>query len=208
MDTETTIYTIRHAHTAYNEEKRYAGTIDIPLNEKGRNDISKISGLLNEYHFDIVVTSPLKRAIETAELLFGSSLPLVKTNLCSERCFGVLEGLTWEDVQHLDPPVLFIEVGNDLHSVNPVGAEPFEDVWQRAKQFRDFLLENYPGLSILVISHGVFLQMFHGLLRGKSCIESLAEYPANLELVKFKLSGTRLVESVAEKLMHREDKKW
>ena len=46
---------------------------------------------------------------------------------------------------------------------------------------------------MLVVSHGVFLQMFHGVLRGSSCIESLGVYPANLELTTFLFSGRCLV---------------
>ncbi len=86
-----------------------------------------------------------------------------------------------------------INVGNDLHTVNPSGGEPFEDVWQRANTFQQFLFENYEGKNILVISHGVFLQLFHGLLRGRNCIESLASYPSNLELYRFHFCDNHLM---------------
>jgi broad specificity phosphatase PhoE len=119
-----------------------------------------------------------------------------------------MEGLTWDDVQNLDPPILFIEVGNDLHSVNLQGGEPFENVWERAKRFRRFLFREHKGSSILVVSHGVFLQMFHGVLRGLSCIESLAVYPANLELVTCQFSGDQLIEEKMVKLVGIEDVQW
>lgn len=203
MPIETMIHTIRHAHTSYNAEKRYAGTIDIPLSEKGIQDTRDASLRLMKMgiKFDVVVTSVMKRSIETAHLLVGDSSRFIQSQLCNERDFGILEGHTWEEVQNLEPKVLFIEVGNDLHSVNPKGGEHFEDLWERAKKFRRFLIRNYQGMSILVVSHGTFLQMFHGVLRSSSCIESLAEYPSNLELASFCFSGNRLMETRVVKLI-------
>jgi probable phosphoglycerate mutase len=194
MPVQTTISTMRHAHTQYNAEKRYAGTIDIPLSREGERDTRKASAKLAGADFDVVVTSTQKRAYETAQILVGEKVPIVRSKLCNERRFGVMEGLTWDDIQNLDPPILMISVGHDLHTVNPKGGEPFEEVWERAKKFRRFLFERYSGSNILVVSHGVFLQMFHGVLRGLNCIESLASYPANLELARFRFSGRRLIQ--------------
>ncbi len=201
MPTETIIHTLRHGHTEYNAYKRYAGSIDIPLSEKGIQDCRIASRGLATYHFDVVVTSTMKRAIETAKLMTDGNIPVVQTPLCNERDFGIMEGHTWDEVIKFDPPILMINVGNDLHTVNPKGGEPFEDVWERAKKFRRFLFRYYEGQSILVVSHGVFLQMFHGLIRRLSCIESLANYPSNLELASFCYLGNHLVEETVEKLI-------
>lgn len=190
---ETTIYTIRHGHTSYNEEKRYAGMIDIPLSEKGIQSCREASLGLTGYKFDVVITSKLRRTIETAKLLVPNHPKMIHTEMCNERRFGVMEGHTWDEIQNFDPPILMINVGNDLHTVNPSGGEPFEDVWQRAKRFKNFLFNNYKGKKILIVSHGVFLQMFHGTIKGISCIESLGIYPANLELASFRFLGKKLV---------------
>jgi broad specificity phosphatase PhoE len=208
MPVETTISTIRHAHTAYNAEKRYAGTVDVSLSEAGIRDARTAAGKMAGQTFDVVITSALKRSIETARILVGETMPLVTSSLCNERNFGVMEGLTWDEVHGLEPPVLFIEVGHDTHSVNPKGGEPLEDVWQRARRFRRFIFKEYKGLSILVVSHGVFLQMFHGVLRGLSCIEALAVYPANLELARFQFVGQRLAEEKTFKLGEVEAIRW
>jgi broad specificity phosphatase PhoE len=204
----TTISTLRHAHTQYNAERRYAGSIDIPLSEKGIEDARQAAHKLAEIKFDIVITSTLKRAFQTAQILIGDSAPIIQNELCVERNFGIMEGLTWDDIQTLQPPVLMINVGNDLHTVNPKGGEPFEDIWDRAKRFRRFIFENYAGANILVVSHGVFLQMFHGVLRGLNCIESLAVYPSNLELTRFQFAGEQLVNETITKLLGPEPLKW
>ena len=189
----TIISTIRHAETVWGPLKKYAGSIDVPLSDKGIQDCREASRALADRHFDVVISSTLQRSAESARLLVGDARTIVQSELCCERGFGAMEGLTWDEVQELDPPILFIEVGDDRHSVNPSGGEPFEDVWQRAKTFRRFIFRHYRGSSVLIVSHGVFLQMFHGVLRGSSCIESLANYPANLELATFEFSGGRLV---------------
>jgi broad specificity phosphatase PhoE len=208
MSSETTIHTIRHAHTQYNAERRYAGTIDVPLSEVGIRDARDASSKLTRLSFDVVITSTLKRSIETAHILVDSTAQLVESKLCNERNFGVMEGLTWDEVQNLNPRILFVEVGNDLHSVNPRGGEPFEDVWERAKKFRRFIFKEYQGLNLLVVSHGVFLQMFHGVLRGLNCIESLAVYPSNLELFRFQFCGTHLADEKTYKLVGGQEMQW
>lgn len=199
---ETQIHTIRHAHTRYNAEKRYAGSIDVPLSEKGMQEAREASSRLGNMgvRFDVVVTSTMKRSIETAHLLFDHRVQFIQSKLCDERKFGIMEGHTWEEVLNFEPRILLISVGDDLHTVNPQGGEHFEDVWERAKKFRRFLFSRYLGKSILVVSHGVFLQMFHGVLEGSSCIESLALYPSNLELTSFCFSGNRLKETRSVKL--------
>lgn len=200
MSIETVIHTIRHGHTKYNAEKRYAGTIDIPLSEKGIKDCQDASPKLANYTFDVIVASTMKRSIETANLLVPGHPTITQSALCNERRFGIMEGRTWDEIQKFDSPILMIDVGNDLHTVNPKGGEPFEDVWQRAKRFRNFLFKNYKGKSVLVVSHGVFLQMFHGVLKDSNCIESLAMFPSNLELASFYFSGSRLIEAITIKL--------
>ena len=208
MSVRTSISTLRHAHTQYNAERRYAGSIDISLSESGIYGAQKAAQKLAGTKFDMVITSKLKRAIQTAEILVGHSTPIIHNELCNERNFGVMEGLTWEDIQSLQPPVLMINVGNDLHTVNPKGGEPFEDVWERARKFHRLLFQAYAGANILVVSHGVFLQMFHGVLRGLNCIESLGAYPSNLELATFQFKDGQLVDEKLTRLLGTEPLKW
>jgi broad specificity phosphatase PhoE len=205
---KTSISTLRHARTAYNQEKRYAGSIDIPLSEQGRLEAGEVAPKMKGIAFDAVVTSQLRRAQETARIIAPAGVPILRTRLCNERTFGIMEGLTWDDVQTLDPPVLMISVGGDLHTVNPLNGEPFEQVWERARKFRSYLFRRFEGRKVLVVSHGVFLQMFHGVLRGSTCIESLAVYPANLELRRFDFSGDALAKEAVVRLGEVKEVAW
>jgi broad specificity phosphatase PhoE len=204
MTTDTLIYTIRHGRTEYNDEKRYAGSKDIPLSETGIKETLAASAKIADFQFDVVITSPMKRALESARLLVKDSVPIVQSKLCNERNFGIMEGHTWDEIQKFTPPILMIRVGNDMHTVNPRGGEPFEVVWKRAQRFRHFMFKKYRGSRILLVSHGVFLQMFHGVLRDLNCIEALGVYPANLELTIFQFTGACLKKEKTEQLIEVE----
>lgn len=204
----TIIHTVRHGETEYNRQNRYAGTIDIPLSERGVADTLGAAKKLEGYRIDVVISSTLRRAIRTAELLVSNGIPVTKTDLCCERSFGMYQGLTADEVRDFQPPVLYIEVGGDVHSVNPPGAEPFEDLRERAKKFHRYVTKNYWGSNILIVSHGVFLQQYHGVLTGLSCIESLAVHKRNLELTTFEFKGRRLEKESAIRLMERDQVSW
>jgi len=208
MATKTNLSTIRHAHTEYNAQRRYAGRRDIGLSDTGVQEARKAAADLARMRFDLMITSPLARAVQTAEIFSAGRIPVQKCDLCTERDFGTLEGLTWDEVRNVQPPVLLIQVGYDLHTVNPKGAEPFEDVWQRAREFRRLLFEKHKGSEMLIISHGVFLQLFNGLLRGLNCIESLAFFPGNLELNRFQFEDEQLVGQSTRRLGREEIVSW
>jgi probable phosphoglycerate mutase len=201
MKPYTYIHTIRHAKTTFGEQHRYAGWIDAPLSQRGIRQAREAAKSLKRMKFDAVVSSALRRSIDTARLLVGRRNAIVTSELCNERNFGVLQGLTWTEALQITPEIMFIQVGNDMHSVNPEGSEPFEDLRIRAKKFHRFIFKHYRGKRVLIVSHGVFLQQFHGLLRGISCIESLADYVSNLEITSFTMAGNRLVEEHSQKLL-------
>ena len=204
----TTIFTVRHAETDYSVQRRYAGTIDISLNKNGIKDTKEASKKLSGIHFDVVITSTLQRSIETAGYLLGPATKLVKHSCCNERNYGRMQGLTADEVKYLTPKVEFIEVGNDTHSLNPPEGESFEQLHKRAEELSEYIFKNYRGLSILVISHGVFLQQFHGLLRGLDWKQSLAENVTMLELHKFRFNGNVLVDESVLKLIDRNQVSW
>ncbi len=208
MSDHTTICTIRHAQTEYTAQKRYAGTIDVPLDKTGIEDTKQASKKLIEMKFDVVITSTLKRSIETARFLLGDDTKLIPCAYCDERNYGKMQGLTEDDVKLIKPQVEFIEVGNEYHSLNPPNGETFQMLRKRAERLFQLIFEKYRGLTVLVVSHGVFLQQFHGLLRGFDWKQSLATYPRNLEFTRFRFRGTLLLSSSALQLVERNQSSW
>jgi broad specificity phosphatase PhoE len=196
--------TVRHGETNYNRESRYAGTIDVPLNDTGREDARRASNSIREMGIEVSVVSPFQRAVETARILTGGRVEIVPCEHARERHFGVLQGRTSADVESVRPPIRFIKVGGDYHSLDIPQGETFEELRARAETFHRFLLDNFAGRKILVVSHGVFLQQFHGVLRGQDWMEALGSHVGNLELTTFQLEGEKVVNEERTRLMDRQ----
>ena len=79
---ETVIMTLRHGETDFNRQKRYAGLLDVPLSEKGIEDCSFVSRVLVQLP-DIVITSDLRRAIETAHIIVDGRVQIVESEALS-----------------------------------------------------------------------------------------------------------------------------
>lgn len=202
MNKITRITTIRHGQTAYNLELRYAGSIDVPLNEKGSEDARIASGRLVDYEFDLVITSGLKRAIQTAEILVGErKLPIIQNELCNERDYGKMQGLTYVEVEEINPRILYLKLNSDFHSLNPPSGEDFPALRKRAKAFSQFLFQNYSGSNILVVAHGAFMQQLHGQFRGLDWTESLRHGIHNLACYTFAFEGRKLIENMPANLL-------
>ncbi len=195
MNKITRILTIRHGQTAYNIEKRYAGSIDIPLNDKGIEDAENASFRLKDYDFDIVITSNLKRAFQTAELLVaGRNIPIIQNKLCAERNYGKMQGLNYIEVEEIKPRIHYFKLNNDFHSLNPPQGETFPALRKRANLFSQFIFQNFSGANILVVSSSAFMQQMHGIFRGTNCMESLRNDIHNLECTTFTFNGRKLIE--------------
>ena len=85
---------IRHGQTPWNVERRLQGRSDTDLNEIGREMAIETGKAFQKVHFDVVFTSPLKRARETAELFLGDrKVPVIEEPRIQEISFGDYEGL-------------------------------------------------------------------------------------------------------------------
>lgn len=205
-----TIMTIRHGETDFNRQKRYAGLLDVPLNAKGIRDCRIISDFLVD-SVDLVVTSKLKRSIQTANIFAENKMSIVESHLCNERNFGTMQGHTSQEVEFIKPEIKYIKIAGDFHSLNPPQGERFPALYKRAKEFHKFLrflLSEHRCLRILVVSHEVFLQQFHGVLRGETWRESMRHSLPNLTLTIFTLQGNRLLSESSRKLISERQESW
>ena len=204
----TIINTIRHGETDFNRQKRYCGAMDVPLNDAGREDAIHVKNKLMGDHFDVIISSKLIRAVETAKVLLNNGAMFIQSELCNERNYGKLQGMTADEVKWIHPPLEYLHRGNDRHSLNPPGGETFEDLRTRAERFYDFLFGAFIGRNLLIVSHGVFLQQFHGLLRGRSWTDSLEKNVSNFEYTTFRFVERQLVEETSVNLAGREQSDW
>ena len=151
MDVMTTLaalpkqqfYFLRHGETDWNRDRLAQGQTDIPLNQTGRDQADRARPVLEGHGLARIITSPLLRASETAEIVNQTlALPLHQHPGLMERNFGPLEGKPWS------PGFVEGEPGGD--------AEARPHFIERILTTLVGLLER-PGPLLLVSHGGVFL---------------------------------------------------
>lgn len=94
-----TLVLLRHGESTWNKENKFTGWTDVPLSEKGVQEAIAAGNYLKEkkFHFDVVYTSVLRRAIHTTWNVLKTTemehVPVIKTWRLNERHYGSLQGL-------------------------------------------------------------------------------------------------------------------
>jgi ribonuclease H / adenosylcobalamin/alpha-ribazole phosphatase len=142
---------LRHGQTPLSVDRRFSGVGSDPeLTDVGREQAQVAGKRLAEQEFDAVITSPLRRARETAEIAGGGREVVVDEGL-RETDFGEWEGLTFAEVGRKWPDALAAWLADP--AIAPPGGESFVDTDRRVGQALDGLREGYPGARLLVVSH-------------------------------------------------------
>ena len=85
----------RHGQTEWNALKKVQGKADIELNKNGIEQANNIKVILKNENIDLIVCSPLTRAMQTAKIINSDrNLPMVFDERLSERDFGEFEGMS------------------------------------------------------------------------------------------------------------------
>lgn len=185
---ELLLSTVRHGLTELNRDKRVGGRVDVPLIEKGREQARVAREAFEGTPFDVIISSPLSRALETAEIVTGASRDEISTDEgCIERSFGEMEGMYPSDVRKRLPHVEYTRIGGVNYSLNPPGGETFEELHARARKFLSRTVDEHAGKRVLLFAHENFLQQLHGAIRGLGPMESLETGILNCEMNVFHL---------------------
>jgi 2,3-bisphosphoglycerate-dependent phosphoglycerate mutase len=149
---------LRHGESQGNFEGRHQGQADFPLTDIGRQQANALVERWRSENkvFDLIISSPLLRARETAELISASlNAPLELDPLWMERDNGMLTGLRSEEAREIVPQPDFV------HPYQPYGqtGESLWEVYLRAGKAAQNLINRLPG-CFLVVSHGGLLNMF------------------------------------------------
>ena len=86
------LYIVRHGETVWNLEHRVQGQTDVPLTDNGRKQAKELQKLVSSLNIDVVISSPLIRAKETAQILVDNKLPVHTDDRIIERDWGLNEG--------------------------------------------------------------------------------------------------------------------
>ena len=156
------IYIVRHGETKVNTEGRLCGHIDTPLNENGRL-LGRLTGEgLADVKFDVVISSPLSRAYETAELILAHNKYSKDVAIQTDRRLMEASWGPWE-MKICIPQGYELEVPdfNDFYRDPfnfpfPKGCETMRELCVRTGEFYDELIAKpeYKDATILLATHG------------------------------------------------------
>ena len=179
----TTLYLLRHGETAGGETKRYHGSIDVPLSEKGKQQAAEKAVILRRYiekattskHLsylkDIqnnadnqtassssglraVYCSGLGRAVQSAEIIAEQfGLLPIRVADLRERSFGLWEGMTFSEIREQYPEEFAAWADNPL-AYSPIGGETTLEVRDRVISVISEIAEKHAGEEVAVVAHG------------------------------------------------------
>lgn len=160
------IFFIRHGRTEWNDQFRYQGATDIVLSDTGKEQARKAGLRFENIGIDSIITSPLRRAHETADIIssFHQGLrPAVMQEL-TEVNFGGWEGLTVPQIVEQYGQDLFDRWRRDPLFTDAPDGESNEDLWERCGRAAA-VIRSIPGKRIVVVGHGaMFRALFPKLL--------------------------------------------
>jgi ribonuclease H / adenosylcobalamin/alpha-ribazole phosphatase len=143
---------LRHGQTPNSVQKRYAGVSDVPLTEVGVKQAAAAGQRLASAGITAIVTSPLRRAVRTAEeVAAASGAPVEADEGFREADFGAWDGLTFAEVRERWPAELTAWLADP--AVAPPGGESFLDVSARVSGALRRVLAGHPGQTVLIVSH-------------------------------------------------------
>jgi broad specificity phosphatase PhoE len=156
---------VRHGQSTANAKGIWQGQMEFPLSERGRAQASLAGHGLSGEPFEGLYSSPLSRALETAEIIrdrAGFEGQVVPVDGLSERNGGILEGHTWAEQEQRNPELAkkFLAIPEEERWAL-VGAETDEEVIARFEEALSSIRALHPGGSrIVVVSHGGVMRAF------------------------------------------------
>ena len=155
MDLPTRILAIRHGETDWNVATRIQGQLDIPLNELGRRQAARLAQAVAHDGLEVVYSSDLRRAQETAEsVVRGAGLAgLTLDTGLRERGFGVFEGLTYREIEERWPEQSARWRARDP-DFGAEGGETLGEFYARCVATVSRLAAAHPGRTIALVAHG------------------------------------------------------
>lgn len=144
------IVLVRHGETEWSAEGRHTGRTDVPLTARGERQAKAVIPLIEGREFALVLSSPLQRAVRTAEI---AALPNVKLDAdLREWDYGDYEGLTTSQIRDRRP-------GWFLWRDGVPDGETLADVGARADRAISRVQQALGNGDVAVVAHGHFLRV-------------------------------------------------
>ncbi|MBI2476688.1 class I tRNA ligase family protein [Candidatus Uhrbacteria bacterium] len=177
-------YFVRHGETDWNKERRIQGHQGTRLNGNGKEQAQKAAEQLKDKKIDLIVSSDLERARETAEVISRAlgGVEVVYDAALRERHYGVIEGRTLEDLSD--------DEKKSIHSADgrPEGGESLLDVEERIHAALSRHKSTHQYKNVVIVSHGAALRSLMRRLKGSADPLANTSWP-NAGIIPFSLAG-------------------
>lgn len=149
----TKLYLVRHGETVDNANQILQGHRPGELNETGIAQAEVVRDRMADTPIDAFVSSDLKRSLDTCRIIaMPHGKPVRTTPLLRERDWGAFTGRFIPDLKD---------------EAWPADVESLDAMKSRARQFLDFLRQEYPGQSVLAVGHGIINKAIQSVYFGK-----------------------------------------
>ena len=147
--TDTQLGLFRHGQTDWNINFLLQGVTDVPMNETGIEQIKLAAKAIKAEDWDVILTSPLTRAKQTAEIIANENgfSEIIEQELLIERSFGEAEGLSHEQWR---------AKYSNLDEIP--GGESRTQLAERSKRLLETISRELAGKRVLAISHGALIR--------------------------------------------------
>lgn len=148
-----TLYLVRHGETEENAAHILQGQTPGHLSSLGHEQTEMLRESLKNIQFDILVSSDLKRCLDTADILnIDRNLPIYQTKLLRERDWGSFTG-------RMIPTLQGVEFPDDVETVDAL--------LKRSVDFLAYLKEHFDGNRILAVGHGLVDRAIQSVILNK-----------------------------------------
>jgi broad specificity phosphatase PhoE len=164
----SSFYFIRHGEYDGNlDHQKLSGRSDArSLNPSGKIQVKSMSRFLRETPIKQIYTSSVPRAYQTAEIISHTleNTPIIIDDRLTEISYGIIEGMTFPQIQALFKKEKLDISKIDRYTVKPPGGESFKDLFKRVADFLDFLEElsiKNPEANYVIVTH---LAIIHAMI--------------------------------------------
>ena len=162
----TTLYLIRHCEAEGNITEIFQGRIDCDITPKGERQLDCLAERCKEIPFDIIYSSPLKRAFKTAQAANRfHNVRIIPDEAFAEIDGGEMDGHKWNELASLFPST-YPAWENDFPNFKTETGESMRQVYDRVSRGVMKIVCENQGKSILIVSHGCALRNLCCFLRG------------------------------------------
>ncbi|MCI5779168.1 MAG: histidine phosphatase family protein [Lentisphaeria bacterium] len=178
---------VRHGETDANISGILQGQGDCPLNANGLAQADAAAEYLRDASFDVIFSSDLSRAAETARRireLGHADVPFITTRDLREMDCGELENKTWLELRDKHPDKMAIFYRDTAAGSFP-GGESRDGFQSRVSQFLEMALKQHRGKRILLVSHGGVLQRVFRHIAGPVNGSNLLPLAGNASITQF-----------------------